>query len=632
MSDRSPRLRLVQAVTTPGTSQAQRAAQAAARFAIKYGKALPKVTQAELRGIWRFFAWLHKYINAANYMDMRDGKPANARAHHEVVKERRAIAGFWLGVALVGLWWLRHHYGPAGLSLPAVAALVALGYWGKDLRILDPLSGTGVGLSETGIRAAVAAAILGVNLEKFPEAWKAIEIVKGLRQDGETMRITLRLPGKNPGSMARLRRENLASALNLQARQCIIEVDPMRRNASEFEFSIHPDAPFNVEPVRSSLLRDPRPTSFWDDIDFGTDINGRPVKVNLPYKAMLIGGLPDMGKTTAALNILSHAMLDPWVRLWVIDGKGIDFPGIAPMCWSYVGNSQDEAITALQELYRTGEAKLERLRELGEQKITRELQGREIRSELITPLCFMDVLFIDEMRFFTAGDDPKKSRLIVSLLSRIVEMFRACGIIVVCSTQRPSTDVVDSSLRDLIRIRAALATTTWQTSNTILGDTAYKAGYSATEFESEDKGVMWLRELKEFKQVRANLVEHHDFNMGCRFAFDLRNSTGTLPDQIEDALVPAAPPFLAKLRDVIIREGQGRLPTRDILATEEFREFTADSLGKEARKHHLQSNEVGPWGDKARVRGYRLDDIAAAVAECAKDPEFKPGIRGVVGS
>jgi hypothetical protein len=605
-------------------------AQGATRLAVKYGGAVPGMIQAELRGIWRFLTWLHKYINAANYSDMRDGKAYNARAHREIVKERRVIAGVWFAVSLVGLWWIRQRYGQVGLSVPAVAVVVGLAYWGKDVRIIDPLSGAGIGMNETGIRAAVAAAVLQVDLDKYPDAWRAVDVVTGLRQDGETMRITLRLPGKNPGSMARLRKENLAAALNLQSRQCVVTIDPMKRNASEFEFSIHPDAPFNVAPVRADLLKNLRRTTMWDDIKFGTDVNGRAVKINLPYKAMLLGGLPDMGKTTAALNIITHAMLDPWVRLWIIDGKGIDFPGVAPMCWSYVGNSQDEAISSLQDLYRAGEAKLDRLRELGEQKLTQELQNREIRSEVITPLCFIDIMFIDEMRFFTAGDDPKKSKLIVSLLSRIVEMFRACGVIIVCATQRPSTDVVDSSLRDLIRIRAALATTTWQTSNTILGDTAHKSGFTATEFESEDKGVMWLRELKDFKQVRADYVDPSEFNAGCRYAFEMRQNVGTLPDQIADALVPMAPPFLAELRDVIMREGQGRLPTREILATEEFNGFTADSLGKEARRHHLQSNEVGPWGDKARVRGYRLDDIAAAVAECAKDPQFKPGIRGVV--
>jgi hypothetical protein len=263
--------------------------------------------------------------------------------------------------------------------------------------------------------------------------------------------------------------------------------------------------------------------------------------------------------------------------------------------------------------------------------LDKELQESEIRTETITPLCFVDVLYCDEMRFYTAGDDPAKSRQIVSLMSRIVEIFRAAGVIVVCATQRPHSQVVDTSLRDIIRVRAALATTTWQTSNTILGDTAYKMGFSATEFGSEDKGVMWLRELNSFVQCRAHWVSPDAFNAACRFAFDLRNRVGTLPKHIESALVPVAPPFLEKLRDVIMAEGQGRMPTRDILQDPAFKGYNADSLGKEARRHHLQSNEVGPWGDKARVRGYRLDDIAIAVAACAKDPEFKMGIRGVVG-
>ena len=630
MNDRSPRLRVVQAVKAPGPNRTARVAQGAARVSIKYSKAVPKAIQAELRGVWRFINWLHRYLSAHNYKDMRDGKPANAKAHHEIVKERRVIAGFWLIVVLIAMAWLKKNYGEGTIVAAAILAATGLMYWGKDLRILDPLSGNGIGLSETGIQAAVAVAVLGVNLERFPDAWKQVKIVKGLRQDGETMRITLALPGAVPGTLARTRREKIASALELTTAQCIVDPDPLHRNTSEVEITIHPGEPWNKDSVPAPLSKVPHQTCIWDDVEFGEDVNGRSVKLSLPYKAMLLGGLPDMGKTTAGLNILIHAMLDPWVRLWTMDAKGVDFPGISPMCWKYVGNSQDDAIAALQELYRVGEAKMDRLRELGKTKLDRALQEQEIQSELITPLCFIDVLFVDEMRFYTAGEDKKKSMQIVSLLSRIVEMFRACGIILVSATQRPHSEVVDTSLRDLIRIRGALATTTWQASNTILGDTAYKMGFSATEFDSEDKGVMWLRELKKFTQTRAHWVDPSDFNGVCRFAFDLRNTAGTLPQQIADSLVPTAPAFLALLREVIMREGQGRLPTKEILASDEFEGWTADSLGKAARQHHLQSEEVGPWGDVRRVRGYRLDDIAVAVAECAKDPAFKPGIRGIV--
>lgn len=632
MSDRSPRLRLVQAMKAPGPNKIARIAQKAARASVKYGRAVPRAIQAELRGIWRFVSWIHKYINAHNYMDMRDGKPANAKAHHEVVKERRVIAGFWFAVAMIATIYMKKHYGTEGIAFMAFIVAMGLMYWGKDIRIIDPLSGTTIGLSETGIQAAIATAVMKVNLERFPDAWKQVKIVKGLRQDGETMRITLGLPGAIPGTSARTRRAEIASALDLTTAQLLVDPDPMKRNTSEVELTIHPGEPWNKDAVSTPLGMALKQTCIWDEIEFGKDVNDRPVKLSIAYKAMLLGGLPDMGKTTAGLNILLHAMCDPWVRLWSMDAKGIDFPGMAPMCWKYVGNSQDDALAMLQELYRVGEEKIELLRERGKAKLDREVQEMEIRTEMITPLCFMDVLFIDEMRFYTAGEDTAKSRQIVSLLSRIVEMFRAAGIIVICATQRPHSQVVDTSLRDIIRVRAALATTTWQTSNTILGDTAYKMGFSATEFGSEDKGVMWLRELNSFTQCRAYWVSPDAFNAACRFAFDLRGRVGTLPKDIENALVPTAPPFLEKLRDVILAEGQGRLPTRDILATPAFSGYTADTLGKEARRHHLQSNEVGPWGDRARVRGYRLDDITIAVAECSKDPQFKMGIRGVVGN
>lgn len=631
MTERGNPFRIVRDVTTaPATSAWAMKAQALLRFTVKYVSASPRAIEAEIRGIWRAIMWLQGYINARNYSDMRDGKPTNAKAHHEIVKERRVIAGAWTLAVIVATLWIKAKFGIPGIGLLVLCASLGFAYWGKDIRIVDPLTGAGIGLSETGIQAAVAVAVMNVNLERFPDAWRQVKIVKGLRQDGETMKITLALPGAFPGTMARTRRDKLASALELTTSQLIVDPDPARRNTSEIELTIHPGEPWNKASTVSPIAESPRQMCVWDELPFAEDLNGRPVNVSLPYKSMLLGGLPDMGKTTAAINVLAACALDPWVRLWTLDAKGVDFPAVAPMCWRYVGNSQDDAIAMLNELYRVGDAKMARLRELNQQKLTRAIQEQEIASETLSELCFVDVLYADELRFYTAGDDPAKSREIVSLMSRIVEIFRAAGIIVLCATQRPHSQVVDTSLRDLIRIRCALATTTWQTSNTILGDTAYKMGFSATEFDAEEKGVMWYREVKKFVQCRAYWISQEQFNRICRYAFDLRNSAGTLPKQIEGSLVPEAPEFLAKLRSVIMAEGQGRMPTRDILLAPEFEGFTADSLGKEARRHHLQSNEVGPWGDRARVRGYRLDDIAAAVAKCAKDPEFRKGVRGVV--
>jgi S-DNA-T family DNA segregation ATPase FtsK/SpoIIIE len=62
-------------------------------------------------------------------------------------------------------------------------------------------------------------------------------------------------------------------------------------------------------------------------------------------------------------------------------------------------------------------------------------------------------------------------------------------VIVLAATQKPSADVVPSSLRDLFGFRLALRCTTPQASDTILGQGWATQGYSAATIGPADRGV-----------------------------------------------------------------------------------------------------------------------------------------------
>jgi S-DNA-T family DNA segregation ATPase FtsK/SpoIIIE len=114
----------------------------------------------------------------------------------------------------------------------------------------------------------------------------------------------------------------------------------------------------------------------------------------------------------------------------------------------------------------------------------------EIAKEHDLPLW---VLAIDELAFHTsvAGTDAQR-KLFNTFCRDIVARSRAAGVIAVMFTQRPTSDVVPTSLRDLFSVRCAFRTTTKASSDVILGEGWTRQGYSATDIDITARGVGWL--------------------------------------------------------------------------------------------------------------------------------------------
>jgi S-DNA-T family DNA segregation ATPase FtsK/SpoIIIE len=151
---------------------------------------------------------------------------------------------------------------------------------------------------------------------------------------------------------------------------------------------------------------------------------------------------------------------------------------------------------------------------------------------------------------YTTDDDFGKK--ITKKLRNLVSRGRAAGIITFFATQKPGSDVVDTSLRDLLSIRWALRCTTPEASDTILGKGAAASGYSAKTIEPEMRGagLLWA-EGSNPTLVRADYYSDDQVNELLKRAYDLRAKAGTLPE---------GPKSLAdKLRD----QGEG---DADVLA------------------------------------------------------------------
>ena len=89
------------------------------------------------------------------------------------------------------------------------------------------------------------------------------------------------------------------------------------------------------------------------------------------------------------------------------------------------------------------------------------------------------------------GGEPGGGKSVA--LQLIVARGRAPGIIPVEATQRPSADIIPTSLRDLFGYRWAFRCSTEASSDTILGHGWANQGYTATEIDPQARGVSWLR-------------------------------------------------------------------------------------------------------------------------------------------
>jgi S-DNA-T family DNA segregation ATPase FtsK/SpoIIIE len=222
--------------------------------------------------------------------------------------------------------------------------------------------------------------------------------------------------------------------------------------------------------------------SMFDRVFLGMDEDGHRVEVELVYRNMLIGGEPGGGKSVALNNIVAHAAMAPDCRLWLFDGKQVELGLWADVAEVFVGNDITYCLRMLRELQREMD---DRYRWLRRQRRRKVVSADPV--ELI-------VAVVDEVAYYSATVGRKQEQEEFSRLLRdVVARGRAAGVIVVAATQRPSVDIIPTSLRDLFGYRLAFRCTTDVSSDIILGHGWAKENYDASKIAPEDLGVGWLR-------------------------------------------------------------------------------------------------------------------------------------------
>jgi S-DNA-T family DNA segregation ATPase FtsK/SpoIIIE len=224
------------------------------------------------------------------------------------------------------------------------------------------------------------------------------------------------------------------------------------------------------------------PLSIWQPVHLGTDELGRRVEVTLAERNMLIGGEPGGGKSVALQLIVAHGALSADCRLILIDGKRVELGLWRDCAERFIGPSMDEAIDTLHWLQ-------DQIDERTDELLARKL--RKITPGLGWPVYLVPV---DEVAYYSATVGTSAQQKEFNACNRdIVARGRAPGIIPVEATQRPSADIIPTSLRDLFGYRWAFRCSTEASSDTILGHGWASMGYSATEIDPKARGVGWLR-------------------------------------------------------------------------------------------------------------------------------------------
>lgn len=203
-------------------------------------------------------------------------------------------------------------------------------------------------------------------------------------------------------------------------------------------------------------------------IPLGRDVNGNYVihdLTKMPH--LLIAGATGSGKSVCLTAIISTFLLTRGpdeLKMLMIDPKMVELTGYngVPHLQCPVVTEMDKVVSALRLVLQEMERRYTLFSKLG----VRNLDGYRMKvadepnAEVIPYL----VVIIDELAdlMMTSPDDVE------SVLCRLAQMGRACGIHLILATQRPSVDVLTGLIKANVPARIAFAVTSLTDSRVVL--------------------------------------------------------------------------------------------------------------------------------------------------------------------
>jgi DNA segregation ATPase FtsK/SpoIIIE, S-DNA-T family len=226
------------------------------------------------------------------------------------------------------------------------------------------------------------------------------------------------------------------------------------------------------------------PLSMFDPVYVAQDEIGKPVYLDFADQVgIILAGEPGAGKSVGLANIVAHGALSYRdCRLTLIDGALVELGAWRSCADEFIGPDINHAIAVVEAQQRAITECCQMLLDTGRRKIVKG-DGEPI-----------NLTVIDELAYFSATVGTKAEReKFNTTLRDCSARGRKCAYRYVIATQRPSTDIVPSSLRDLFGYRWAFRCATDDSSDVVLGKGAAKAGYTAAVIADEARGVGLLR-------------------------------------------------------------------------------------------------------------------------------------------
>jgi S-DNA-T family DNA segregation ATPase FtsK/SpoIIIE len=227
----------------------------------------------------------------------------------------------------------------------------------------------------------------------------------------------------------------------------------------------------------------------FDPVFVAMDETGRSVHLDFAdHMGIVLAGEPGAGKSAGLANIVGHGALSGDCRLILMDGALVELGAWRSCADVFVGPDINEAITVLEQQQQVIGNRCEMLLDAGRRKITRH-DGVPV-----------DLTVIDELAYFSAtvGTRAEREKFTVTLRDCCARGRKAAHRYVL-ATQRPSHDIVPTSLRDLFGYRWAFRCATDDSSDVVLGKGWAKRGYTAAAIDVDARGVGFL--LAEGKRV-----------------------------------------------------------------------------------------------------------------------------------
>lgn len=258
------------------------------------------------------------------------------------------------------------------------------------------------------------------------------------------------------------------------------------------------------------------PLSMFDPVYVAQDEIGHPVYLDFADQVgVILAGEPGAGKSGGLANIVAHGALSYLdCRLTLIDAAVVEL-GIWRSCADeFVGPDITHAISVLEKQQQAITECCQMLLDTGRRKIIKS-DGEPI-----------NLTVIDELAYFCATVGTKAERdKFNTTLRDCTARGRKCGYRYIVATQRPSTDIVPSSLRDLFGFRWAFRCATDDSSDVVLGKGTAKSGYTAASIADDARGVGLLRaEAKRVpRRVKAAFLDDFELRRIAAHAAELRN-------------------------------------------------------------------------------------------------------------